>query len=305
MSNRVLVTDTTFILESNIREIEAAGFSVDRLNKLRASEEELIEAVQGKVGYILGGIEEVTPEVIESADMLRAISFTGSGYKEFIPGWETAKKRGIRISAAPGGNARSVAEFAYSFALALLRNLFALSAREGPGFYEGREWSALTVGVVGYGHIGKEIAKLFAQSGFRIIVAQHPGVSSHHRVVPLLELLSESDIVTIHASSHGQAILGSEEIDGLKDGAVLINAAFPEAVDVGAVYRRLQAGDSLRVGFDFQPPEDPPEELSPGTFVSMNAQSAWATTEAITRVSDRVTQSLLRLLAGKDDPDEV
>ena len=87
--------------------------------------------MRGVTGYIIGGVERVTDNVVEGAFDLRAIAFTGSGYREFIPGWQTATTRGIAISAARGGNADSVAEWSLAVALSLVRNVPALSTREG------------------------------------------------------------------------------------------------------------------------------------------------------------------------------
>ncbi len=95
MSNKVLVTDSLFIKDKHVKLLEAAGYEVERLDKPSATEEELCDAVRGKVGYILGGIEKVTDKVIESADGLKAIVFTGTGWQGFIPGHDLATKRGI------------------------------------------------------------------------------------------------------------------------------------------------------------------------------------------------------------------
>ena len=89
-SNKILITDSLFISKANEETLTRAGYEVERLDKLRASEEELCLALSDKVGYILGGIEEVTERVINSAKNLKAIAFTGSGYAEFIPGFKRA-----------------------------------------------------------------------------------------------------------------------------------------------------------------------------------------------------------------------
>src|SRR4051812_12441903 len=95
----ILITDSLFIGSEEEARLKEAGHTFERLDKPCATEDELVEAIKGKTGYILGGIESVTERVIESADELKAIAFTGSGYREFIPGWELATKRGVAISA--------------------------------------------------------------------------------------------------------------------------------------------------------------------------------------------------------------
>src|ERR1700722_10472045 len=122
MTKKILVTDSLFIFDTHVKQLEAAGFGVERLDKPSASEGELIAALNGKHGYILGGIEQVTKPVIDGAKDLEAIAFTGSGYTEFIPAHEEATRRGIAISAAIGGNALDVAEFTIGLLFEMVRN---------------------------------------------------------------------------------------------------------------------------------------------------------------------------------------
>jgi len=65
MSNKILITDTLFITDEHVKRIEEAGYEITRLKKANATEDELISALKGKVGYILGGIEKVTDKVID------------------------------------------------------------------------------------------------------------------------------------------------------------------------------------------------------------------------------------------------
>lgn len=81
MNGKILITDTLFIFDTHLKQLELAGYEIERLSKPDATEDELCQAVKGKVGYILGGIEKITGKVIESADKLKVIVFTGSGYQ--------------------------------------------------------------------------------------------------------------------------------------------------------------------------------------------------------------------------------
>jgi phosphoglycerate dehydrogenase-like enzyme len=84
----ILITDSLFIFPEHEQQLKDAGYEVVRLDKPDATEAELCEAVKGKVGYILGGIEHVTQKVIDAADELKAIAFTGIDYKALITAWE-------------------------------------------------------------------------------------------------------------------------------------------------------------------------------------------------------------------------
>jgi phosphoglycerate dehydrogenase-like enzyme len=125
--NKILVTDSLFIKDEHAKKLEEAGFEVERLDKPNASEEELCQAVKGKVGYILGGTEKVTEKVIESADQLKVIVFTGTGWTGFIPAHEAASKKGIAIGAAPHLNAHAVAEFGMAMTLLMCRDMLDLA----------------------------------------------------------------------------------------------------------------------------------------------------------------------------------
>src|SRR5467141_223504 len=119
MKGKILITDTLFMTDEHVKRIEKAGYEVERLDKTAATEDELITALKGKVGYVLGGIEKVTDNVIESADKLKVIAFTGADWQALITGWEKAKAHGIKISNAPGANSPAVAELAITLTLAM------------------------------------------------------------------------------------------------------------------------------------------------------------------------------------------
>src|SRR3990172_1503515 len=162
MSKKILITDTLFITDSHIEQLEDSGFEVERFDKPNATEEELFKLLQGKVGYILGGIEKVTNKVIDSTDQLKAISFTGSDWKALITGWEKAKDKGIKISNAPGANSPAVAEFAVTMALAMQRNLFELGRTGNVNFQTTETLQNKVIGVIGAGHIGSKIIKMLS-----------------------------------------------------------------------------------------------------------------------------------------------
>jgi len=116
----ILITDSLFIFPEHEQQLKDAGYEVVRLDKPEATEEELCDAVRGKAGYILGGIEKVTDKVIDATDQLEAIVFTGIGFKSMIPGWKRAAEKGISIGNTPDSPTQAVAE--WSIAAALLMN---------------------------------------------------------------------------------------------------------------------------------------------------------------------------------------
>lgn len=313
--SEILITDSLFVGAHHVAKLESAGHNVTRLDKVKADADELKDALQGKDGYILGGIEEVTDDVIAAATELKAISFTGSGFHEFIPGWKTATERGIAITAARGRNAESVAEWALACSLALSRDILRLSApivndaegktdpNGGADFSICQEFKSQTIGIVGYGRIGRELARKGAALGFHIIVSDSQlAHDDYASVVALDELLATADIVSVHVNrSREEAALNATAIAALKPGAVVVNAAFKGAVDDDALLRRIVARE-IKAAVDYKLDG---AGLPVGRLISSNVQTAYNTEQANERVSTRVTEAILNLLETGFDTDLV
>lgn len=304
---KILITDDTFVDSNNESQLRDSGISSSRLSKLCATEEELIEALQGKDGYILGGIEQVTERVIEAASQLKAIVFTGAGYAEFIPGHEVATKRGIPIANAPGGNAFAVSEYTIALMLAMTRNIFELGRTGTKVSSKTTTLRTQSVGIVGLGAVGKLTLHQLSALGVRDI-----SYSSRTRkydleaayglaYMPLPELLRTSDIVCIHTSkAAGEPLIGASELKMLKEGALLVNTAYPNAVDCVALKNELEKG-RIRAAFD-APPSEPMDSLPLESWFCSNAQSAFFEKGAVDTVSDMVTRSMINLLTVGSDP---
>ncbi len=303
MRGTVLITDSLFIHDEHVKQIEAAGYAVERLDKPEASEAELCKAIVGKVGYILGGIERVSKKVIEAADELKVISFTGSGYTEFIPGYQSAKKRGIRITAAVGANADAVAEYALTFILMATRRIPLLTLSGGASFLTTRGIQDSTLGIVGYGHIGSRVAKMASELGYSVLVSSRSTPKSLPkgvRAVKLDLLCKESDIVSIHVDKqNGENVLNAKLINQIKNEGAVVNCAFPEAVDRDAIRERLIKEELLYCSD--APAISDKENVPVGRLVQSNAQTAFNTISALKNVSDRTTQSLLNVLESGED----
>jgi len=302
----ILITDVLFVGPTEERRLEAAGYRIDRLKESKASEETLRDRIKGKVGYILGGIEQVTPKVLESADKLKAIVFTGSGYSEFIPALEEATNRGIAIANAPGGNADAVAEYTVTLMLAMTRRIFELGRTGSSDFATTKSLKGQRVGIVGLGHVGTLVARYLRSLGVREVNyfsrrrKYYLEAGLGLRYMDLNDLLKWSDIVTLHTSKDaGEHFIGESQLALMHDGALLVNTSYPDAVDPEALKKEL-ATKRLRAAFD-APPKGNFKDLPLTTFFSSNAQTAYNTEEAIQMVSEMVTTSLINLLKTGDD----
>lgn len=303
MSNQILVTDTLFIFDEHVEKLEEAGYEVVRLAKPDASEEELCEAIKGKVGYILGGIEKVTAKVIESADELKAIVFTGTGYKGFIPGWEYASKKVIAIANAPYANAHAVAEWLVASALAMTRNLFELGRTGNIKFQTTASLSELNVGIVGLGHVGQEAAKMFAGLGVTNISywSRSQKNAQYKFTKELSELFSTNDVICVCvADEAGKGFIGELQLKLMKDNALIVSITHGGVIDEDVLLNHLKSGH-IRAALDFNPENDEFLKLGLGVYYCSNESTAFNTKENLKITSDMATDSMINLLkTGKD-----
>lgn len=302
----ILITDSLFIFPEHETMLKNAGYEIERLDKPNATEEELIQAIKGKVGYILGGVEKVTDKVIEAADELKVIAFTGSDWVNFIPGHELATKKGIAIANTPGANTYAVSEYTISMILAMTRNIFELGRTGKTSFQVRPSLKELTVGIIGMGHIGSKVAGMlkFLEAG-RIIYnsrQQKPEVEKQTGAtfVDLETLLKTSDIVSLHFSKKaGAGFIDAEKLALMKDGALLVNCGFTGAINNEALYKELKSGRLRAVQDDPVGPEF--NDLPLSTWFSSNSHTAFNTHEANLKASDMATKSMINLLSKGED----
>jgi len=307
MKGKILVTDSLFILPEHEKQLTDAGYEIERLDTPTATEEQLIEHLPGKVGYILGGIEKVTDRAVDAADQLKAIIFTGADWRNFIPGHERATERGIAIANTPGANAYAVAEYTATLILAMVWNIFELDRTGQTKFQTTNSLNQLTVGIIGMGTIGSRVACILKALGAKEILyysrEQKPQVEKETsaRFVTMEELLEQSDIVTLHASKEaGTGFIGKNQLAKMKDGSVLVNCGFTGGVDADSLYAELQTG-RIRAAQD-DPVDDRFKTLPLSVWFSSNSHTAYNTHEANRTASDMAIKSLLALLeTGSDE----
>ena len=305
MSNKILVTDSLFIFDEHVEQLKAEGYAVERLDKPNASEEELAQAIKGKIGYILGGIERITPGVIEAANELKAISFTGSDYKEFIPGWKLAKEKGIAITNTPGANSSAVSEFALSVALAMQRNLFELGRTGNKKFQTTQSFVEAKVGIIGAGHIGRKIINLTqAFKPKQILYTSNSEKSIEATFVELEELLQESDIIFLAVPGSAGEILNKDRLNSIKKNALLVSISPLSTIDTETLFDRLQTG-TLRAAIDWPAPSDKFKDLPLYVWFNTNDHTAYNTIEANRLASDMAVKSLLNVLNNGEDKHRV
>jgi len=212
-------------------------------------------------------LETVDAKTLESLPDLRVVSKFGVGFD--LLDLTAMARRGIRLGWTGGVNRRSVAELAIAMMIALLREVPVATAELRAGTWKnriGRQLSDRTVGIVGCGHVGKDLAGLLRVFGCRVIahdILDFPDFYAAHEVtlVGLEDLLRQADVVTLHLpldeTTHG--ILDRDRLALLKPDAVLINTARGGLVDETALGEMMATGRLAGAGFDVfatEPPED-------------------------------------------------
>lgn len=303
--NKILVTDSLFIHEQHVARLAEAGYEVERLNEVQASEDQLVEAIKGKVGYILGGTEKVTQRVIEAADELKVISFTGIAVKDFVPAWEYAATKGIAVTNAPSGPTHPVAEWAITAALLMNRHFLELGSTGTSDFMTTPGLEGQRVGIIGYGRIGQEIARMLQP--FKPARLTYTSLHRHDEVTPLAEfvsmeeLLGNNDVIFLCvASEAGEGYIGAEELAQMKDGTLLVSFTHDDVIDGTALLGELQA-KRVRAVVD-NPIKDPAfKELPLSHYFSFNGSNAFNTVAGATKTSDMAVESVLNVLQKGDD----
>lgn len=265
------------------------------------TEDEMIDILQGIDGAIVS-IDPFTPKVLSAAKQLKVVSRTGVGYDAIDV--KAATENGVAVCIALGSNNRAVADYAFGLLLACSRRLLEnLSEVPKGGWkrYQGRDAAGATIGIVGLGAIGKEVAKRARGFDMRVLaydVYKDEAFAAQHGVtyVSLEQLLRESDYVTLHILLNEQTkhMINAERLALMKPTAYLINTARGGIVDTQALYEALKekriAGAALDV-FENEPLEaDSPLRSLDNVYLSPHAagQSAQAMSLMGTMAADNV-----------------
>jgi len=306
MEGRVLICDP--IAEDGIALLREAGLEVEE--RLGLSPQELAQVVSPYVALIVRSQTRVTREVIEAGRSLQVIGRAGTGVDNIDV--QAATERGVIVVNAPTGNTTSAAEHTIALMLALARKIPQADAtlRQGRwerGRFMGVEVRGKTLGIIGLGQVGSEVARRARGLEMRVI-AHDPYVPPERarvlgvELVGLEELLRQADFVTVHTplTEATRGLIGEEELRMMKPTARLINTARGGVVDEEALVRALKegwiAGAALDV-FSREPLTEHP--LFGLENVVLTPHLGASTAEAQERVAVDVAEQVLAVLRGE------
>lgn len=264
-------------------------------------EAELLSLVPGIDGW-LAGVEPISDKVIAAANHLRCISRNGVGIDN-LP-MATLKARGIAVATTGGANAPGVAELTIGLMFAALRQIPATDSGVKAGRWprlRGAELRSKTVAVIGYGAVGREVARLAKALGADVMAhdpfaPDMPGVKS----VSLIEALHQADVLSLHCPPppNGAALLAAEVLQSVRPGLILINTARAGLVDEAALAAALDRKQVACYAADVfldEPPHAGSLAFRPDVIATSHIGGY--TTESVNRATEMAVDNLLAALA--------
>ncbi|ELC8414369.1 D-2-hydroxyacid dehydrogenase [Clostridium perfringens] len=289
---RILLNDG--LDKKAISNLELLGFDVDTNHY---DVEDLKEKIKKVDCIVIRSATKITRELIDEAikgGNLKLIIRGGVGLDNIDV--QYAEQNGIKVRNTPNASSSSVAEIilAHMFSLARFLNQSNVTMKAGlwkKKDYVGVELEGKTLGIIGMGRIGSELAKKCTALGMKIIyfdLMDIKNIDNNYRKVEFDELLRESDFISINISGT-KSIIGSEELKKVKKGAFIINTSRGKALDEEAIITSLNDGTLGGVGLDVFL-EEPSKnlELIKHPKVSLTPHIGASTKEAQMKIGEEV-----------------
>jgi D-3-phosphoglycerate dehydrogenase len=288
-----------------------------------------LEPVIGEDAYERADPQKVVAAILRSTALrrpemerfknLRVIGVHGAGFDNIELG--AARDFSIPVFNTPGRNARSVAEHAITLMFALNKQLMQSdqAARAGDMAFrfraQLRELHGQTLGLIGFGAIGKATGALALALGMQVQVLARSTTQAQletlgmRRAEDLKSLLSDSDIVSLHLPSSPEThhLIGAEQLGWMKPSALLINTGRAPLIDEAALIAALQSGVIAGAGldvyaFDAMPADYPLLHLP---NVILTPHTGASTEESLIRMANAVTQGVVHVLAGGEPENRI
>jgi len=239
---------------SQLSDLKNAGVEV-KLNPFaaRLTEDQVIELLGTDTIGLIAGLEPLTKNVLQAAKSLKVIARVGTGLDSVD--LATAKQLGITVLNTPDAPTKAVAELTLAHILGLLRHVSQADRQVRVGVWKGLMGSLLetkTVGIVGFGRIGKRVATLLSAFGASVIISDAQVSKSVYPNVELDELCIKSDILSLHlpyneATHH---IINEKNLNLMKKGSYIVNISRGGLVDETALLAALKSGHLAGAALD-------------------------------------------------------
>ena len=294
--------------ESAVAALQAAGYTNIRQEKAALQGEALQKALSGV--HVLGirSRTQLDAAAVAAADRLIAVGCFCIGTNQVD--LQASASRGIPVFNAPFSNTRSVAELVLAEAILLLRSVPARHNQLRAGIWQKSasnsfETRGKTLGVIGYGNIGKQLSVLAEAMGMNVLfydIETKLKLGNSRQADSLEQLLGTADVVSMHVPATEQTnnMIGARELAHMKPSAVLINASRGNVIDLEALADALEEGSLLGAAIDVYPQEpksnDEPfvSRLQKLDNVLLTPHIGGSTAEAQSNIGEEVAAKLIR-----------
>ena len=278
------------------------------------ADHEVAERIDG-AEFVMANKIRLTDALLQRCSGLRFIGLTATGTDNVD--LDAAKRHGVAVCNIRAYCSQSVAEHVFGCLLNLTHSLarYARDVRAGKWqqsdnfcllTHPVRVRSAMTLGIVGFGELGKTVAKVGASFGMEVIVAARPGTSDvGDDRVSFDELLARADVISLHCplNDNTRNLFGADEFSKMKNDAILINTARGGLVDSSALATALSKGDIGAAAIDVLTRE-PPVRGDPlldydGDNLLVTPHIAWATNEARQAAIDELAANVAAFIDGE------
>jgi D-3-phosphoglycerate dehydrogenase len=285
--------------------------AVDLDDRKGISAEELLTIIKDYDGVIVRGRTKITEEVLSVAENLKVVGRMGVGVDNID--LEAAREHGVTVVNAPVATTVSVAELTLGLMLSLIRHIPKADCGLKAGEWlkkecRGTELYQKTLGIMGFGHIGEEVAKRALVFGMRVIacdpirpIEEIIAVGAEH--APLKDLIKQADFITMHIphipSTHH--ILDENAFNNMKDGVRIICAARGGVIDEKALLGALESGKVAGVALDVFEKEPPGKDtLLDHPNVVATPHIGAQTEEAQLRAGHDILSEVVAALEGQE-----
>ncbi len=314
---KVLANDG--ISQSGIDALTAAGFEVNTTN---VAQEQLINYInENDISVLLvRSATKARKDLIDACPNLKIIGRGGVGMDNIDV--EYAREKGLKVINTPAASSSSVAELVFGHLYGGVRFLHDANRNmplEGEtkfkvlkkNYAKGSELRGKTIGIIGFGRIGREVAKIALGAGMKVIYNDAyideadvtvdffdgQSVSFHFESQPMAEVLSESDFISLHVPAQKDYIIGAPEFDQMKEGAAIVNASRGGVVDEVALIAALESGKISFAGLDvFENEPTPAIKVLMNGRVSLSPHIGAATNEAQDRIGTELATQIISIL---------
>lgn len=253
---QVLISTSSFNLANfaQLENLKTAGIEV-KLNpfEARLTEDQVIELLGTNTIGLIAGLEPLTKNVLQSAKSLKVIARVGTGLDSVD--LAAAKQLGISVLNTPDAPTKAVAELTVAHILGLLRHLSKADRQIRSGVWKGLMGSLLetkTVGLVGFGRIGKRVATLLSAFGASVIISDAQVKASDFQNLELDELCAKADVLSLHLpyneSTHH--IINEKRINLMKKGSYIVNISRGGLIDETMLLGALKSGHIAGAALD-------------------------------------------------------